>query len=116
MALIRMRRGEGEFVLVEVDGAAAKPSGVGKASGIGDATETIVRQVDQALDRVLIHEIVENCRTINAAFDELVTAKLSVTEATATFGLKVSGEGNVYVVKTSVEAAFTVEVKWKLGS
>lgn len=115
MALIQMRRGESEYVIVEVEGPATKPSGVGKATGIGNTAEAIVRQVDQALDRVLIHEIVENCRTINAAFDELVKAKLSVTEASAEFGLKVSGEGNVYIVKTCVEAAFTITVKWKLA-
>lgn len=115
MALIRMRRGDGETVLVEVDGPATK-AGVGKAGAVSDAAASIILDIDRALDRVLIHEIVENCRTLDAAFTELATRHSRVTEATVEFGLKVSGEGNVYVVKTSVEAAFTVNVKWALGS
>ncbi len=113
MALIEMNRGDGGIVLVEVEGPGLK-TGVGKAAGVAEGVAAVVRKIDTGLDRLLIREIVENCRMLDSAFRELSKANMAVIEATAEFGLKENGEGNVYVVKTSVEAAFTVAVKWRL--
>jgi hypothetical protein len=60
--------------------------------------------------------------TINAYFTSLIeTFKALKTESapdkiTSEFGLKVSGEGNVYVVKASTEATLKITAEWgKVG-
>jgi hypothetical protein len=93
-------------VLVEVPegGSGFKP--VGKA---GD----LIKEVDASFDNVVQHEIVENCRVLLGAFEQLKTHGTPPAKATAEFGLKFTAEGNVYVVKTSAEASFKITVEWQ---
>ena len=74
-----------------------------------------VREVDQFFDELIIEEIVQNCNILTKAFMKLKQDnEISPSKAHAEFGLKFSGEGNVYVTKVSGESNFKISVDWEL--
>jgi Trypsin-co-occurring domain 1 len=53
------------------------------------------------------------CTSLVKTFQSLAS-EYAPDNITAEFGLKLSGEGNVYVVKTTGEASLKITAEWKL--
>jgi hypothetical protein len=104
--LVKMKIGNSGTILIEVS---EEDIGFEKTSRGTD----VIKEVDEAFDAVIQHEIVENCRVLLGAFDQLKRQALPPAKATAEFGLKFTAEGNVYVVKTTAEASFKVSIEWQ---
>ena len=104
--LIRMMIGEEGTVLIEVaDGAGTREL---------RSAEGIITTVNKAFDKFIQNEIVENCRVLAGAFEQLKQQTPGPGKATAEFGLQISAEGNVYIAKTAGLASFKVSFEWQL--
>jgi hypothetical protein len=53
------------------------------------------------------------CESLTDIIDQ-IPAEKKPTSFTASFGFKISGEGNIYVVKTSGEASLNFTAEWKV--
>ncbi|MCP4216174.1 MAG: hypothetical protein GY765_16115 [bacterium] len=102
---IEMNMGSGK-VLVE---AAASDNRTVR-SGPG---ENIIKKFDKALDTVLQHQIVDHCKILAGAFEQLKEQPIHPQKATAEFGLQFNGEGNIYVTKVGAQASFKVSFEWE---
>lgn len=75
--------------------------------------------MDKALKRIGVKSLAETIRKCSAdlavIFDEQHPISKSMTSAEIEFGIKVSGEGNVYVAKATGEANITVKLKWEFN-
>ena len=105
--LIRMKLGENDTVLVEVP----EDGGIKQVSKFSE----IIEKTDEFFDKVVQHEIIANCKVLIGAFEELKKQELAPKKACAEFGLQLTGEGNVYVVKTSGQASFKISLEWDLS-
>ena len=81
---------------------------------VGAGTE-VVEAVDQLYGRLVRNEIVENCRVLIGAFEELQKQAIAPSKGTAEFGLQFTGEGNVYLVKASAQASIKIGLEWQLS-
>lgn len=106
--LLRMVRGNGRYVWVEVSESASPSVGAHKAGAVGK----MFASVNEVFDKVVQNEIVENCTMLAGAFEELRSQSSPPTKATVEFGLELSGEGNIYLVKSAVAASIKVSVEW----
>jgi hypothetical protein len=87
----------------------ADGSGIQEAASAADAAE---RAIATAQD--LATSIRTFCERIVGGFQE-IEERLRPDRATVTFGLDVSLEGNVYVVKGAATATVNVTAEWELG-
>lgn len=75
--------------------------------------------MDKTLKRIGVKSIAETIMKCSAdladIFDEQPPISKSMTSAEIEFGIKVSGEGNVYVAKATGEANITVKLKWEFN-
>lgn len=106
MPLIKMKLGDHGAILVEV------PEGEG-IQEVGTIEEAI-EKMDKAFDRLVQHEIVENCKVLVSAFERLKKQPLPPRKALAEFGLQFNREGNVYLVKAAANANFKISLEWEL--
>ena len=82
---------------------------------IGDkVTDKVLEKTDAAVTK--IGDVIRGCtQDLLPVFDELSQRKReggALATAVAELGLKVTGEGNVVVVKTTVEANVKVTLTW----
>ncbi len=105
--LVKMKLGESGTILVEVPEEEGIRR-VGKVKKLLDAA-------DQAFDRLVQNEIVENCKVLVGAFEQLKEQSLPPRKASAEFGLQFNTEGNIYVVKASGQASIKISVEWELS-
>ncbi len=93
-------------ILVEVEHA----EGEGVKSLVSN--EDVIEKFDQTFDALIQNEIVQNCKVLVGAFQELATLPLKPKTAHVEFGLQFTAEGNIYVVKSSAQASYTVSFDW----
>lgn len=106
--LIEMKLGENRTIMIE----AAEDYDVVE-SYRGDR-ESIVEKVDKAFDELVQNEIVEHCKVLVGAFEELKKLPNPPTSASVNFGLQFSGSGNVFVVKVASQASIAVSINWEI--
>ncbi len=103
--LVKMKLGDRGTVLVEVP----EEEGIQRV-GKG---KKILEAADKVFDRLVQNEIVENCKVLVGAFEQLKEHSIPPRKATAEFGLQFNSEGNIYVVKASGQASFKISVEWE---
>ena len=74
----------------------------------------VLDRLDAGLDRVIQHQIIEHCKLLEGAFEELGKHSIPPSKASAEFGLQVNGEGNVFVAKVAGQASFKIAFEWSL--
>ncbi len=79
------------------------------------AREDVLGAVDKAYEKLVQNEIVQNCRVLIGAFEQLKEQSLAPSKGTAEFGLQFTGEGNVYLVKASAQASIKITLEWQLS-
>lgn len=78
--------------------------------------------MDNAFERIdgsfkSIAETIKKCsKDLADVFNEQHSINKSMKSAEIEFGVKVSGEGNIYVAKTTGEANITVKLNWEFNS
>ncbi len=107
MPLVQMRLGEDSTILVEIPEDAGLHK-VGKLEKVLDAT-------GKAFDQLVQTEIVENCKVLVGAFEQLKGQSLPPKKATAEFGLQFTAEGNIYMVKASGQATIKISFDWEIS-
>ena len=106
--LVRMRLSDTTTILVEVP----DEEGIRRVG----AAEGIVESIDKKFGELVESVITENCKLLGETFQRLTRHTAPPTKASAEFGLQVTADGNVYVVKSSVQASIKVSVQWQFGS
>lgn len=82
---------------------------------VKDLLVSPVKKVERFFDERLIEGIVRNCDVLTKAFIELkAQSEIPPSTAHVEFGLKFTGEGNVYITKFAGEANFRISVDWDL--
>jgi hypothetical protein len=108
---IKVKVGQ-ETLLVEVTRENQRYDGDVYRSG-GEENST-VEKLDQMLDRVIQKQIVEHCKILMVAFEQLKTQPIPPKKASAEFGLQFNAEGNVYVAKVGSQSTFRISFEWEL--
>ncbi len=72
----------------------------------------VIEKIDQAFDRVIQHQIIEHCKILTTAFEQLQDEPIRPKKASAEFGLQFNGQGNVYVAKVGAQASFKSSFEW----
>lgn len=100
---------EGE---VETEGEVAAPERVGV---IGEALKRIpdrkhisIISFDKVSDTIRAY-----CTSLVKTFEDL-KSEHAPDRLSAEFGLKISGEGNIYVVKSTAECSLKITVEWQI--
>ena len=76
--------------------------------------KNVIKKLDIMLEKVLQEQIVIQCELFTDVFKELKELEKKPKKAKIEFGLKINGEGNIYVVKTTAEANFKINFEWEL--
>jgi len=76
--------------------------------------EGVIKKLDKAFDTLIQNEIIEHCRILSSAFEQLKEQDISPKKATAEFGLQFNAEGNIYVAKISSQSSFKVSFEWEI--
>ena len=97
----------GKEVWIEVEGEISEGESLKRVS----QSESLAKAVEAGVQ--LTDTITAYCTTWIKTFMGLDRGQKPET-ITAEFGLKLSGEGNVYVVKTAGEASLKITTQWKL--
>jgi hypothetical protein len=95
--LVELRSPDGKTTIL-IESSDATRGGVGQASG------HLEKQFDKMLER-----ITPFCEAILENFRQL---KVKPDSASAEFGLSVTAEGNIFVVKAAGEASFKFSLNW----
>lgn len=103
--IIRINSSSGSL-LIEADGIETRQ----RAS----SSQNVIDKLDIMFDILLQDQIVKHCELFTGAFNKLKEMEKPPTKASAEFGLKFNGEGNLYVVKVAAEANFKINFEWKL--
>jgi len=77
--------------------------------------EKVLDATDKAFDQLVQSTIVENCKVLVGAFEQLKGQTLRPKKATAEFGLQLTAEGNIYMVKASGQATIKVSLDWEIS-
>jgi inner membrane protein involved in colicin E2 resistance len=102
--LVKMKAGETTF-WIEPDEEAVTVAGPKMVSALGKSME------------VSIDSFVAPVREICQAFTTLMKTDIpKPNKFTIEFGFKVSGEGNIILVKTGTEASLTITAEWDTKS
>ncbi len=89
-----------------------------------EASEARLREIsikDEVIEGIQssfksIAETIKKCSVdLAEIFDEQYPISKSMKSAEIEFGVKVSGEGNIYVAKTTGEANITVKLNWEFN-
>lgn len=110
MKLIKMKTGVNGSIFVEVP-EKERTSGPSRGAKIID----ICQNIDQAFDDVVKKQIIENCKTIISALEEIKSLPLPPENCNVEFGLQFNGEGNIYIAKISTQANFKVSFQWNFN-
>lgn len=98
---------EGGEILIEAEVSKSKLEEIG-------VKEEVLKQVQGSFK--LIAETIKRCSVDLAdIFNEKNPISRSMKSAEIEFGVKVSGEGNIYVAKTTGEANITVKLNWEFN-
>jgi len=100
--VIEMNISNGSKILVEV----------APVTGENKRGLDVVSKMDEAFDKAVQNIIVQNSLILVNAFKEMESHPLPLNKATAEFGIKITGKGNVYVVEASTEASFKITLEW----
>ena len=102
--LVAMKTDGGE-ILIEAEVSKARLEEIG-------VREEVIKQTQGSFK--LIAETIKICSVhLAEIFDEQHSISKSLKSAEIEFGVKVSGEGNIYVAKTTGEANITVKLNWE---
>ena len=104
--LIRAKFGQLE-IWIEPDQTVTTETGLKKVS-VEDTPKKALDLAERLSDTIKAY-----CASLIAGIRDLPKEAVPRT-VTVEFGLKVSGEGNVYVVKTSGEASLKITAQWQL--
>jgi Trypsin-co-occurring domain 1 len=110
--LVPLTFDDGSTIYVE----AAEPAVVPGGSAIEEAAagkDAATRAVDAA--RALSDSIHSFCERTVSAFKEMAHDR-QPAKATVEFGVNISAEGNVYVVKGTAEATVTISAEWNFSN
>ncbi len=98
---------EGGEILIEAEVSKARLEEIGMK-------EEVIKQIQGSFK--LIAETIRKCSVdLAEVFDEQNPISKSMKSAEIEFGVKVSGEGNIYVAKTTGEANITVKLNWEFN-
>ena len=98
--LVQMKMGQGTILVEVAEKSEASKSYDGHyEEGDRGSEEKVFAKIDQALDKVIQNQIVEHCKMLVGAFEQVKTQAIPPKKAQAEFGLQFNGEGNVYVAK-----------------
>jgi hypothetical protein len=101
---------ESTTIYVEAtDAAVIAGSGIQEAASPAEVAERAINTVQD-----ISTSIRSFCERVRLSFQQM-DANLRPDKATVEFGLDVSVEGNVYVVKGSAAACITITAEWELG-
>jgi hypothetical protein len=107
MANLIAMKTEGRQILIEAEVSKAKLEEIG-------VKEEIIKQIQGSFKSIA--ETIKICsQDLAEIFDEQRPISKSLKGAEIEFGIKVSGEGNVYVVKTTGEANISVKLNWEFN-
>lgn len=112
--LVQMKMGDGT-ILVEVTEKGKTTvdySGHYQEGTRGD-DDKVLTKIDVALDKMIQNQIIEHCKMLVGAFEQVKTQSIVPKKAQAEFGLQFSGEGNVYVAKVGAQASFKISFEWE---
>ncbi len=98
---------DGKDIWIESDGEAAKSAAPERVSVIGRVTEKMI-PFEEISDTIRAY-----CTALVKTFKGL-EPELSPNRISAEFGLKVSGEGNIYIVKSTAECSLKIMVEWQI--
>lgn len=95
-------------IWMEVEGKLRKTDQLQKVSrDQGKSIEQAITTFQQISDTIQVY-----CDNLFATFKSM-TPGTAPQKITAQFGLKLGGEGNVYVVKSTAEASLSITVEWQ---
>lgn len=98
---------EGGNILIEAEVSKARLEEIG-------VKEEVIKELQSSFK--LIAETIKKCSIdLSDIFDEQQAVSKSLKSAEIEFGVKVSGEGNIYVAKTTGEANITVKLNWEFN-
>jgi hypothetical protein len=98
---------EGGEILLEAEFSKAKLEQIGVIDNVLERIEGSFKSLS---------ETIKNCsQNLADIFDEQRPISKSMKGAEIEFGIKVSGEGNVYVAKATSEANITVKLNWEFN-
>lgn len=108
---LRYQTGDGEIILVAVEGTAeVLQEGVVKAGWVGEKAQDTVEKVQTKFEDAM-NAVRQNAQVI---MDKVKALSDKPDEVEVTFGLKATGElGNFAVAKASAEANYTITMTWK---
>lgn len=95
-------------IIVEVETTEGEIVPVKKKTG-----ERLVEKVEQAFDKVE-SVIVNSCAVLTNALKNLAEKEPTLETATLEFGFQLTGEGNIYMVKTAAQGSIRVSMNLKL--
>lgn len=104
--LIKVKIDETE-VWIETDGEAAEAEAPERVSVIGKAIEKVI-PFEKVSDTIRAY-----CTSLVKTFKEL-EPEHAPDRISAEFGLKLSGEGNIYIVKSTSECSLKITVEWQI--
>jgi hypothetical protein len=96
--------GEGDYVYIEVDEPAAE-GGADRASSLGEKVEEATQSLDEALDQIK--------PAARAVFAKLADVAADISEISMEFGVKLDTKLGAMFASASVEAQYTVSLKWQ---
>lgn len=77
-------------------------------------SEKVLEKFEVLFDEIIQNHIVSNCRIIQVAFRKLTNDEFGPVKAAAEFGLQMSAEGDIYIVKAASQATFKITFEWQL--
>ncbi len=78
-----------------------------------DSTDGVLDRLDKALDKVIQHQIVEHCKLLEGAFEQLKQRPIRPKKASAEFGLQCNAQGDIFIAKAGGQASFKVSFEWE---
>jgi hypothetical protein len=96
--------GEGDYVYIEVDEPEAE-SGADRASSLGEKVEVATQSLDEALDQIK--------PAAREVFAKLADVAADISEISMEFGIKLDTKLGAMFASASVEAQYTVSLKWQ---
>ncbi|MCU0289251.1 MAG: hypothetical protein MUF15_23000 [Acidobacteria bacterium] len=119
MKLIKMKAGVNGSIFVEVpeeDCPSVAEMPMEELTLRGAKTiRSISQNIDQAFDDVIKNKIIENCKTILSALEEIKSLPLPPENCNVEFGLQFNGQGDIYIAKISAQANFKISFQWNLN-
>lgn len=119
MKLIKMKVGENDSIFVEVPEeecfSSVKLPQDESPLRSAKLSSGISQNIDKSFDDVIKNKIVENCKTIITALEEIKSLPFPPENCSAEFGLQFNGEGDIYIAKISAQANFKISLQWNFN-